>query len=187
MKKLFSVLLLLCMSTFVLPTFAVETNTVEVPKWEDYVPSKYHNPRTDVSRGSAIAEMAVGIELTALIVTSPIGIPMICHGSTKFKHFSYNGRKAKFEAGLKEAEKITDLAERQAYYTKLLKKCKLKESDKIKLAEKKAKRLEKQAKKAEKLAEKEAKKAEKEAKKNMKKAQKEAKKLEKMNKKENIE
>ena len=150
-EKIFSIFLLLSVFSFGLPMFAVETTKVEPPKWEDYVPEKYQNPREDFSRGGAIAEMAVGIELTALIITSPIGIPMICHGSTKFKHVSYRGRKAKFEAGLIEAEKIQDPVEKQEFYKNLLKRCKLKESQKIKLAKKRAKKAEKEAKKLEKM------------------------------------
>ena len=128
----------------------VDTNDVQAPKWEDYVPEKYQNPREDFTRGSAIAEIAVGSELTALIITSPIGIPMLCHGVTKYKHVSYRDKKAKVEAGLKEAEKIENSADRQAYYEKLLKKCKFKEEKKQKLAKKRAKDAEKEAKRVEK-------------------------------------
>ena len=151
MQKIFATFLLISMFSFGLPTFAIDKTKVEPPKWEDYVPEKYQNPREDFTRGGAIAEMAVGIELTALIITSPIGIPMICHGSTKFKHVSYRGRKAKFETGLIEAEKIQDPVEKQEFYKQLLKKCKLRESQKAKLAKKRAKKAEKEAKKLEKI------------------------------------
>ena len=150
MKKIIVIFIMFCFSSFILPVYAVDENNVTAPKWEDYVPEKYQNPRADFTRGSAIAEIAVGSELTALIITSPIGIPMLCHGVTKFKHVSYRDKKAKFEAGLKEAEKIENPADRQAYYEKLLKECKFKEEKKQKLAKKRAKEAEKEAKRIEK-------------------------------------
>ena len=61
---------------------------VVAPKWEEYVPEKYQNPRNDFTRASAISELSVGAVLTNLIITAPIGVPMICHGVTKFKHVS---------------------------------------------------------------------------------------------------
>lgn len=156
MKKFVALTIL---SAFLLTplTAMAETVVVEAPKWEDYVPEKYHNPRTDYSRGGAIAMIAVGVELTAMIITSPIGIPMICNGSTRFKHFSYNGRKAKFEKGLKEAEKIQDPIKKQEYYKKLLKQCKLKEENKEKILKKRAKEKAKTEKKAQKELEKQLK------------------------------
>ncbi len=150
MKKIIVIFIMFCFSSFILPVYAIEENNVTAPKWEDYVPEKYQNPRSDFTRGSAIAEIAVGSELTALIITSPIGIPMLCHGVTKFKHVSYRDKKAKFEAGLKEAEKIENPADRQAYYEKLLKKCKFTEKQKQKLAKKRAKKAEKETKRIEK-------------------------------------
>ena len=150
MKKIIVIFIMFCFSSSILHVYAVDENNVTAPKWEDYVPEKYQNPREDFTRGSAIAEIAVGSELTALIITSPIGIPMLCHGVTKFKHVSYRDKKAKFEAGLKEAEKIENSADRQAYYEKLLKKCKFKEEKKQKLAKKRAKDAEKEAKRVEK-------------------------------------
>ena len=154
MKKIIVIFIMFCFSSIIFPVYAVDENNVTAPKWEDYVPEKYQNPRADFTRGSAIAEIAVGSELTALIITSPIGIPMLCHGVTKFKHVSYRDKKAKFEAGLKEAEKIENPAERKAYYEKLLKKCKFTEKQKQKLAKKREKEAEKEAKKKEKENEK---------------------------------
>ena len=95
MKRNLVIVLLFSMLSFFSPIYAVETENVEAPKWEDYVPEKYHNPRGDFRRGSAISELVVGIVLTDLILTAPIGIPMICHGASKFKHVSYNDRKEK--------------------------------------------------------------------------------------------
>lgn len=151
MKKIIVIFIMFCFSSIIFPVYAVDENNVTAPKWEDYVPEKYQNPRADFTRGSAIAEIAVGSELTALIITSPIGIPMLCHGVTKFKHVSYRDKKAKFEAGLKEAEKIENPADRQAYYEKLLKKCKFTEEQKQKLAKKRAKEAKKKEKENEKL------------------------------------
>ena len=151
MKRNLVIVLLFSMLSFFSPIYAVETENVEAPKWEDYVPEKYHNPRGDFRRGSAISELVVGIVLTDLILTAPIGIPMICHGASKFKHVSYNDRKEKFEMGLIEAKNITDPNDKKLYYKKLLKQCKLKESQKEKLAKKRAKKAKKEAKKAEKI------------------------------------
>ena len=151
MKKIIVIFIMFCFSSIIFPVYAVDENNVTAPKWEDYVPEKYQNPRADFTRGSAIAEIAVGSELTALIITSPIGIPMLCHGVTKFKHVSYRDKKAKFEAGLKEAEKIENPDDRKAYYEKLLKECKFKEEKKQKLAKKRAKEAKKKEKENEKL------------------------------------
>ena len=101
--------------------------SVQAPKWEEYVPKKYREPRDDFSRGSAITELSIGIVLTDLLLTAPIGIPMICHSTTKLKNLGYADKKIIFEEGLKEAEKITDPEEKQAYYNRLLKKCKFNE------------------------------------------------------------
>lgn len=120
---------------------------VEAPKWEDYVADKYINPRTDFSRKAAYWEMACGFFLTDLILTAPIGIPMIVHSATKVKNISYGEKKAKFEQGLKVAETIQDPILKKAYYKTLLKDCKLKESKKRRLANKRAKALEKQLRK----------------------------------------
>lgn len=95
------------------------------PKWVDYVPDKYENPRTDFNRGKARGELIVGIVLTDLLITSPIGIPMICHGTTKLKNISYAEKKEKYFQGLEEAKEIP-VAEQEEYYNKLLKKCKMK-------------------------------------------------------------
>lgn len=132
-----------------LACFAVEEKIqeVEVPKWEDYVPDKYINPRTDFKRKTAYWEMAGGFFLTDLILTAPIGIPMIVHSATKVKNISYGEKKTQFEQGLKVAETIQDPALKKAYYKTLLKDCKMKESKKKRLANKRAKALEKQLRK----------------------------------------
>ena len=153
MKKFVALTIL---SAFLLTplTAIAETVIVEAPKWEDYVPEKYQNPRNDFRRGSAIAEMVAGIVLTDLIFTAPIGIPMICHSATKLKHISYSDRKEKFEEGLEFAETIKDSKEKQKYYKKLLKKCKFTEAKKEKLAQKRAKKEAKAKAKAQKELEK---------------------------------
>ena len=129
----------------------------EIPKWEDYVPEKYQNPRQDFSRGGALGEMITGIVLTDLLITAPIGIPMICHGATKFKHVSYRDKKEKFEQGLKYAETLTTEEEKREYYKKLHQQCGLKESTKMKNLRKRAKQEAKEARKAQKSTEKEEK------------------------------
>ncbi len=119
------------------------------PKWEDYVHEKYFNPRSDFKRKTAYLEMASGFILTDLIITAPIGIPLIYHSATKIKNISYGERKAQFEQGLKVAETIQDTELKKAYYKTLIKDCKLSERKKIKLAKKRAKREEKEKRKQE--------------------------------------
>ena len=97
----------------------------DAPKWVEYIPEKYQNPRTDFSKGGAIAELTVGILLTDLLLTAPIGIPMICHSSTKLKNIGWADKKNKFFTGLEEANTITDADERAAYYKTLRQKCKM--------------------------------------------------------------
>lgn len=146
MKKIFTLILaLFFMNTnFV---FAIENTVsadeVKAPDWEEYVPHKYQNPRSFPNRGKNIAELSVGIVLTDLLLTAPIGIPMICHATTKIKNQGWYEKKIIFENGLKEAEHISNPAEKQAYYKKLLKKCKMTEEK----HQKQLKRLEKQRKK----------------------------------------
>ena len=70
-----------------------DTATVNVPKWEDYVPEAYQNPRSDFNKGKSIAELSAGIVLTDLLITAPIGIPMMVHGTTKLKNISYSKKK----------------------------------------------------------------------------------------------
>ena len=148
MKKLVvSFLLMTFMGTqtvFAIDT--VDTNDVQAPKWEDYVPEKYQNPR-NFSRGKSIGELATGIVLTDLIITSPIGIPMIVHSTKKKKNKGYYDKKLKFEQGLEEAAQISDPQERQLAYNKLLKDCKLTEEMHAKQMKKQAKKEKREAKK----------------------------------------
>ena len=149
MKKIFTLILaLFFMNTnFVLAIEnTVSADEVKAPDWEEYVPHKYQNPRSFPNRGKNIAELSVGIVLTDLLLTAPIGIPMICHATTKIKNQGWYEKKIIFENGLKEAEHISNPAEKQAYYKKLLKKCKMTEEK----HQKQLKRLEKQRKKEEK-------------------------------------
>ena len=124
-------------------TDTTSPSDVKAPVWEEYVPKKYQNPRSFPSKGKNIAELSVGIVLTDLLITAPVGIPMVCHATTKMKNQGWYEKKAIFENGLKEAENISDPAEKQAYYDNLLKKCKMTEKKHKKQMEK----LEKQAKK----------------------------------------
>ena len=153
MKKFIALTIL---STFLLTplTAIAETVIVETPKWEDYVPEKYQNPRDDFRRGSAISELIVGIVLTDFIITAPVGIPMIYHSSTKLKNISYSDKKERFEEGLNFAKTIKTQEEKQEYYKKLLKKCKMSETKKKKLAKKRAKKEAKAKEKAQKELEK---------------------------------
>ena len=150
MKKLFSVLFLLAFAgangvfADTATKETADTATVNVPKWEDYVPEAYQNPRSDFNKGKSIAELSAGIVLTDLLITAPIGIPMMVHGTTKLKNISYSKKKVKFEKGLAEAEQIADLNEREKYYKQLLLSCDMTEKRKAKLAKKRAKANKKQ-------------------------------------------
>ena len=162
MKKNIICLLLLSFCFLNLETFAmskqesIEAEVIDdrvqpetpsnAPKWTDYVPEKYQNPRTDFTRGKAIGELATGIGLTDLIVTSPIGIPMICHATTKLRNISYATKKEKYFEGLKKAETMSE-EEQPAYYNQLLKQCKMTEKQKKKLAKKRKSAEKKKAKK----------------------------------------
>lgn len=130
MKKFVALLIVMVfvgVNSNVLALTTTENTEVKAPVWEEYVPEKYQNPKSFPNKGKNIAELAVGIVLTDLLVTAPIGIPMICHSTTKMKNQGWFVKRQKFEAGLTEAEKITDPAEKQAYYTKLKKECGLTE------------------------------------------------------------
>ena len=114
------------------------------PKWEDYVPEKYHYPRSDFTLGGSIAELASGIVLTHTLFLAPVGIPMVIHGSTKFKHIAYTKKKRNFERGLTRAAMIKDPEQRKIYYRNLLERCDLTEAKKQKIEKKRKKRAEKQ-------------------------------------------
>ena len=116
------------------------TNDVKAPVWEEYVPTKYQNPKTFPNRGKNIAELSVGIVLTDLLITSPIGIPMVCHATTKMKNQGWYEKKIKFEKGLQDAENISNPAEKQAYYNNLLRECRMTD----KKHQKQMKKIEKQ-------------------------------------------
>lgn len=111
----------------------------DAPKWEEYVAPKYRNPRTDFSRAASITELAIGGLLTSLILTAPIGIPMVIHGTTKVKMVSYANRKRIFDEEIAKAKLIEDQEERAEAYKKILKRCNLKESTRQHYAEKEAK------------------------------------------------
>lgn len=147
MKKQISILLAMLILASAPMAMAITDTTspsdVKAPVWEEYVPKKYQNPRSFPRKGKNIAELSVGIVLTDLLITAPVGIPMVCHATTKMKNQGWYEKKAIYENGLKEAENISDPAEKQAYYDNLLKKCKMTE----KKHKKQMKKLEKQAKK----------------------------------------
>ncbi|MBO6087857.1 hypothetical protein J6P92_05885 [bacterium] len=123
----------------------------DAPIWAEYVAPKYRNPRSDFKKGSSIAELVVGVILTDLILTAPIGIPMTIHGTTKVKMVSYNNRKNIFDEEIAKAKLIQDDTERAAAYQKILKQCHLKESTRQHYAKKEAKAKKKAAKKAKNL------------------------------------
>lgn len=112
----------------------------DAPKWEEYVAPKYRNPRTDFSKGGAIAETSIGGVLTSLIITAPIGIPMVIHGTTRIKMVSYANRKRIFDEEIAKAKLIQDDSLRAEAYTKTLKRCHLKESTRQHYARKEAKK-----------------------------------------------
>lgn len=161
MKKFLSILLTLLIVSANAPVLAMSVEESEAaglrdmrvqpavpadaPKWIEYVPTKYHNPRTDFKKGTAIAELVGGIVLTDLLFTAPIGIPMICHSTTKLKNIGWADKKDKFFEGLEEANNLTNPEERAAHYDKLRKKCKMTD----KKREKQLKRLAKEQAKAE--------------------------------------
>ena len=122
---------------------SVTTTEVKAPVWEEYVPEKYQNPRQFPNRGKNIAELTVGIVLTDLLITAPVGIPMVCHSTTKMKNQGWYEKKLIFEQGLKEAETIENPAQKQAYYNDLLKKCRMTD----KKHEKQMKKIQKEQKK----------------------------------------
>lgn len=131
MKKIIATMIIALFATYPI-AFAgniehatTSQNTVQPPVWENYVPEKYQKPRPFPNKGKNIAEMSVGVVLTDLLITAPIGIPMICHSATKMKNQTWYNRKIKFEKGLKQAETIQNPQERQVYYDNLLKECKM--------------------------------------------------------------
>lgn len=167
MKKFVAITLLFCFMNFNLGAFALEETVENVsqsapsvtlyddaPKWEDYVAPKYRNPRTDFSKGSSITELSVGALLTELIITAPIGVPLLVHGTTKVKMGSYANRKKIFEEEIAKARTIEDPDKRAQEYTRILSKCNLKESTKRHYEKKYAKKQKKLAKKQAKNAEK---------------------------------
>jgi len=168
MKKFFAFLLVFGVFNINMAVFAIEDLTLpanfelqpaqnsevsmtkvndDAPKWEEYVAPKYRNPRTDFKKGSAITETAIGGVLTSLILTAPIGIPMIIHGTTKIKMVSYANRKNIFDEEIAKAKLIQNDSLRAEAYAHTLKRCHLKESTRQHYAKKEAKARAKDAKK----------------------------------------
>ena len=157
MKKIITITLLLYFLGFNSGVFALNeaenvqnstlTIPVDAPVWDDYVAPKYRNPRTDFSKGASITELSIGAVLTSLIITSPIGIPMVIHGTTKVKMVSYANRKRIFDEEMAEAITIEDPALRAKEYEQILKRCHLKESTKRHYEKKYYKQQQKLAKK----------------------------------------
>ena len=139
MRKLLPVLLAILLFSVNAPAFAMSVEESEAeglrdmrvqpmepadaPKWVEYVPTKYHNPRTDFKKGTAIAELASGIVLTDLLLTAPIGIPMICHSTTKLKNIGWADKKNKYFEGLEEAKNINNSNERRSEERRVGKEC----------------------------------------------------------------
>lgn len=107
------------------------TKEVVAPKWEDYVPNKYQEPRM-FSRGKSLGELGAGIGLSTTIILSPVGVPMIVHSTTKLKNIGYYNKKIKFDDGLAAAEEIKNPVERQKYYDNLVKECNFNPKFKVK-------------------------------------------------------
>jgi len=127
MKKTVAAVLLLSLIGFCAPVLAddgvrdnrVQAGPYNAPQWNDYVPAKYQNPRTDYSKGGAITEIVAG---TLLI---PFTLPLIFHGSDKLKNISYAQKKEQYFRGLDQAQNMT-YEQQQAYYPQLLQQCGLK-------------------------------------------------------------
>lgn len=98
----------------------------DAPQWEDYVPAKYLNKQPTCTRGGAIAELSTGILLTDLLITAPIGIPLIVHGKKRLNIVNYSDKKPKFEQDIAEARLIQNDEQRKAQYEAIIKKYKLK-------------------------------------------------------------
>ncbi len=123
MKKTITAFLLLCMAALTLPAFAdTYDNRVQgiypenAPRWTDYVPQKYQNPRTDYSKKTAITQIVVGT------LAIPFTIPFLCMGTTKLKNISYAEKKQMFFNGLNQAAMMTP-QQQQQYYPQLLQQC----------------------------------------------------------------
>ena len=159
MKKILSILLILGIFSINTSVFAkskkkekqvetpVEQTTSlqgeiheDAPVWAEYVAPKYRNPRSDFSKGASITELTIGIILTELIITAPIGIPMVVHGTKKIKMVSYNNRKNIFDEEIAKAQRIEDDTERAQEYQRILNRCHLKESTRAHYAKKEAKK-----------------------------------------------
>ena len=156
MKRFFVAVLLFCFcgvnfgvlaeeisAEYVTPSVQSDTSIAKVhddaPVWEEYVAPKYREPRGDFGKGASISELVVGIVLTELILTAPIGIPMTVHGTTKVKMVSYNNRKQIFDEEIAKAKLIENDEERAEAYKKVLKRCHLKESTRQHYARKEGK------------------------------------------------
>ena len=125
MKKTIAALLLLGFISAIPSAYAemYDSRTQEgypanAPRWADYVPPKYQNPRTDYSKGGAVTEIIVGC------LAIPFTIPLITHGSKKLKNISYAEKKRIFFNGLEQSKTMTP-AQQQQFYPQLLKQADL--------------------------------------------------------------
>ena len=89
MKKFLTIVLMYALCT---PALAINENE---PKWEEFAPTKYVNPKDKSDSGFEV-EMAIGGLLTSTIVLAPIGAPLMIHAENRRKHAYWSERKRAF-------------------------------------------------------------------------------------------
>lgn len=118
MKKICILLIGALMITDIV-TFAQDETVQEIapPVFEEFI-------QTDIvpkysSRTGIMVEKVSGIFLTASLVGSPIGVPMILHSNEREKANYWNSRKEQFNIALASCNRLQDIASRNACYTQL--------------------------------------------------------------------
>ena len=100
-------------------TFAQEETVQEIapPVFEEFL-------QTDIvpkysGRTGIMVEKVSGIFLTASLVGSPIGVPLILHSKEREKANYWNSRKEQFNIALASCNRLQDITSRNACYTQL--------------------------------------------------------------------
>ena len=125
MKKKFTKITgLFVAGIMICPVFALETITQEAAVQEVAAPVFEQFLQTDIvpkysGRTGIMIEKVSGIFLTASLVGSPIGVPLILHSNEREKANYWNSRKEQFNISLASCNRLQDTASRNACYTQL--------------------------------------------------------------------
>ena len=117
MNFIFKIISILSIITALLIPCIASAQEVSTPVFEEFM-------QTDIipkysSRTSIMVEKVTGLFLTASLVASPVGVPMILHSKEREKANYWNARKDQFNIALASCNRLQDTVSRNSCYTQL--------------------------------------------------------------------